>query len=385
MHALPKPAAEELQLSQRLRSHILHEIAVKEGWISFTRFMELALYTPGLGYYTGGANKFGEGGDFVTAPGISALFGRTLSQPLGALLQEIPGGILELGAGDAKLAIHILKELETRQGLLPPYYILEISGELQQRQQQAIERHIPHLAKQVQWLDKLPQHFKGAVLANEVFDALPTSLVYWGKETILERGVSASEDRFIWQDRPLTSAELYAIAQSIQVPSGYLSEINLRARSLMRTLASILEEGAVLILDYGFPQHEYYHPQRNCGTVMCHYRHYAHDDPFFLPGLQDITSHVDFTALAHEAVDAGLSVLGYATQAQFLLDCGILNLLEETPADNVSEYSPLAAQVQKLLSPAEMGELFKVLILKKGSVHALDYLASGNRSLGFGL
>lgn len=385
MHALPKPSPEELQLSQRLRRLILHEIAAKDDWISFARFMELALYLPGLGYYTGAANKFGEGGDFVTASGISAFFGRTLSQPLAALLQEIPGGILELGAGDANLAIHILKELETRHSLLPRYYILEISGELQQRQQQAIERHIPHLARQVQWLDKLPQHFRGVVLANEVFDALPTSLVYWDKETILERGVSVSEDRFIWQNRPPTSEELYAIAQTIHVPPGYLSEINLRARSLMRTLASILEEGAILILDYGFPQHEYYHPQRNRGTVMCHYRHYAHDDPFFLPGLQDITSHVDFTALANEATAGGLSLLSYLTQAQFLLGCGILNLLAETPAENVSEYSPLAAQVQKLLSPAEMGELFKVLVLKKGSVHALDYLESSNRSLGFRL
>jgi SAM-dependent MidA family methyltransferase len=326
----------------------------------------LALYAPGLGYYTAGARKFGEAGDFITAPELSTLFGRTLAKQLIEVMQASTPHILELGAGSGKLALDILTELEKRDALPESYSILEVSADLRQRQQALIQERLPHLASKVIWLDALPDHISGAVIGNEVLDALPVHLVYWSDGGILERGVSSNGDTFAWQDRIPENSALLDIANSLTVPDDYLSEISLAARGLIASLSERMEKGVMLFIDYGFGSAEYYHPQRSRGTLMCHYRHHSHDDPFYLLGLQDITSHVDFTAIAESAIDHGAHFLGYTSQAHFLINNGMADFLSEVSAADVRSYAPLSAQFQKLTSPAEMGELFKVIALGKG-------------------
>lgn len=333
-----------------------------DGWISFARYMELVLYEPGLGYYAGRARKFGAAGDFVTAPELGSLFGRTLARQLEALSIT---SVLELGAGSGALAQTLLGQQDL------DYTILETSTGLRERQQ-------ARLADRVRWLERLPERFRGVVIANEVVDALPAHAVAWRSEGILERGVAFS-DGLRWDERP-AQGELLEAAKAIDVPVPYESEIGLIARAWMRTLAERLEEGVILVIDYGFPRHEYYHPQRAGGTLMCHYRHQAHADPFARPGEQDVTAHVDFSALAEAAAAAGLEVLGYATQAQFLVNCGITEVLGEANLENALHYAPLAAQAQKLLSAAEMGELFKVLAVGKGVKQPLLGFARGDRA-----
>jgi SAM-dependent MidA family methyltransferase len=338
------------------------EIAAQHGWISFARYMELVLYEPGLGYYAGAAPKLGAHGDFVTAPELGSLFGRTLARQL----QALPGPILEFGAGSGALAATLLAQQERS------YRIVEISPQLQARQQ-------ARLGRRAQWLDGLPERIDGVVLANEVVDAIPVHAVAWRPQGIMERGVSLSGGHLVWQERPAEGPLLEA-ARSISIPSPYESEIGLVARAWMHELAGRLEEGVIFIIDYGFPRREYYHPQRATGTLMCHHRHRAHAEVFARPGEEDITAHVDFSALAEAAVDAGLEVLGYATQAQFLVNCGITEVLAEANVENALHYAPLAAEAQKLLSPAEMGELFKVLAVGRGVRAPLRGFVGGDRS-----
>lgn len=380
MSALPPPTPEALAHSARLRELILHDIEVQDGWIPFSRYMELALYAPGLGYYTAGAHKFGSAGDFVTAPEISPLFGRTLARQVAEIMQRSTPEVLELGAGSGRLACDMLLELERLQQLPERYAILEVSADLRQRQQALLQRHAPHLAPRVHWLEELPQRISGAVVGNEVLDALPVHLMHWGEEEILERGVGSKGGNFEWRERRTENARLLQIAQQISMPPGSISEISLVARGLVASLCRHLERGALLLIDYGFGEREYYHPQRTQGTLMCHYRHRAHDDPFFLTGLQDITAHVDFTAVAEAAVDHGAHLLGYTSQAHFLLNSGITVLLQETSPANLREYLPLSMQVQKLTSPAEMGELFKVIALGKGIEATLSGFEHGDLS-----
>src|SRR2546428_1216542 len=287
------------------RSGIVDQIAAAGGWISFARYMHLALHEPGLGYYASGARKFGPGGDFVTAPELGSLFGRTLARHLGDSER-----ILEIGAGRGALADVLSHDRE--------YLILETSAELAARQRERLGGRVRHI-------QRLPERFRGAVIANEVVDAMPVHIVHWTEGAIMERGVGSHLE---WADRAATG-ELLAAAQRIEVPAPYVSEIGLAARAWMRTLVESLEQGAIFVIDYGFPRHEYYHPQRSTGTLMCHYEHRAHADPFARPGEEDITSHVDFSALAEAAHDAGAEVLGYATQAQFLVNCGITEVLAE--------------------------------------------------------
>jgi len=362
---LPPPSAEAASHSARLTELIRSEIAAHGGWISFARYMELALYAPGLGYYTAGTHKFGEAGDFTTAPELSPLFGHTLARQAAEIMERSAPHILELGAGSGKLAADMLAELEKLDCLPDSYMILEVSADLRARQQAFLRERLPHLSDRVQWLDKLPEHFSGAILANEVLDALPVHLVHWHDGTISERGVAVSDNGFIWQDRAIDEEPLLQAARQINVPDDYVSEICLAARGLINSLASCLEQGVMLFIDYGFGAREYYHPQRSSGTLMCHYRHHAHGDPFYLPGLQDITAHVDFTAIAECGIDAGLELLGYTNQAFFLINCGITELLQDTSPENLRDYLPLSAQLQKLTSPAEMGDLFKVIVLGK--------------------
>ena len=339
------------------RSRIAAEIAAAGGWLSFERYMQLALHEPGIGYYASGARKFGARGDFVTAPELGSLYGRTLARELARFER-----ILELGAGSGALADVLTRELQCE------YWVLETSAELRQRQRGRLGDRVRHL-------ERLPEHFRGAVIANEVVDAMPVHMVHWTEAGIMERGVSA---QFSWSDRPAIGAVL-ASAQRITVRAPYVSEIGLAARAWMRTLAQSLEQGAIFVIDYGFPAHEYYHPQRASGTLMCHYQHRAHADPFARPGEEDITAHVDFSALAHAATEAGAQVLGYTTQAQFLVNCGITDVLGQANVENALHYAPLAAEAQRLLSPAEMGELFKVLAVGTADCPPLCGFSNGDR------
>ena len=380
MPTLPKPNPNALAHSNTLRKLIQDDIIAHEGWIAFERFMELALYAPGLGYYSGGAVKFGVAGDFITAPELSPLFGRALCNTIAPLIAESRGDILELGPGSGRLAIDILRELEAKNCLPGNYYMLEISAELQSRQQQVIQQALPHLTHRVQWLTQIPGEFSGVIVANEVFDALPAAIIHWKAPSIAERGVALHQGGFVWCDKNVRSAELLQVAQNLSPATAYVSEISLTASGLIRSLGHILKQGAILIVDYGFPKNEYYHPQRSQGTLMCHYRHRAHDDPFYLPGLQDMTVHVDFSALAQAGMEEGLTLLGYTSQAQFLINNGILDLLSTMSPENLDQYLPLAAQVKKLLSPAEMGELFKVLALGRGVAPSTPGFVNNDRS-----
>ena len=369
---LPLPEPAEQKYADCLKTMLNEQITRSDGWISFADYMESVLYTPEIGYYSGGATKFGVGGDFVTAPEISPLFGQTLARQAASILSAVDqGSILEFGAGSGKLAVDLLRALEELNQLPQYYYILDLSADLQQRQRAIIEQYIPHLAERVRWLSTLPEQFEGLILANEVLDAMPLHLVVWQDGNIAERGVFRSDHGLAWQDQPLINQELLEVARQLppaDQPShhAYVSEISLANRHFIRSLASLLQRGGILLIDYGFGQSEYYHPQRHQGTLMCHYRHHAHDDPFFLPGLQDITSHVDFSAIASTAIDSGLELVGYTTQAHFLINCGVTDLLARIPADQPGDYLPLVSQVQRLVSPAEMGELFKVMALSKG-------------------
>ena len=356
-------------------------IAQADGWLSFARFMELALYAPGLGYYAAGARKFGAEGDFVTAPEISSLFGQSLAVSIADVLRQTGGDVLELGPGSGKLAQDILLVLD-QMGVLPDRYcLLEVSADLRERQQQAVSTLPSHLAGRAKWLDALPRDFTGVIIANEVLDVIPVHLVKWQRGKWFERGVALEDNDFVWRDVPSMSAELAAELSARMAhiqraylndspPDGYLTEVAPAVAGLVTSLAQSLKQGAMLFIDYGFRGAEFYHESRITGTLMCHYRHFAHADPFVYPGLQDITAHVDFTAVAEAAIAAapGLELAGYTTQANFLLASGLTELLAKADPRDAARYLPLTNQVQRLVSPAEMGEFFKVIGFTRGNV-----------------
>lgn len=380
---LPEPSADALAASRALQHLIIDDIRRDAGWISFARYMELALYAPGLGYYSGGAAKLGKDGDFTTAPEITPLFGAALARVLDALMKQACPQILEFGAGSGKLARDILTELSHMNVPAPEYRIVELSGELRARQERTL-RDFPHIT----WLDRLPDAFSGVIICNEVLDAMPVNLVVRNSQGWRERGVALSEaGGFVWQDRPCDPALIAQIPDADALPEGYLTEVHPVATGFMQALGQLLRAGqgatgcggAALLIDYGFPAREYYLDQRAQGTLICHYRHHAHPDPFYLPGLQDITAHVDFTAIARAAAVSGLEILNYSSQAAFLLGAGIGDLLLRTPPADALQYLPQANAVQKLLSPAEMGELFKVLTVGLG-VRLPEQFARNDRS-----
>ena len=404
MISLPEPDAAASAASQALIARISDEIKNNQGWIGFDRFMAQALYTPGLGYYSGGSQKFGQTGDFVTAPEISPFFAQAIAGQVIEVFALSAPAMIEVGAGSGQFALDLLFELE-RSGALPDYYgILDLSGQLRARQQILFEEKAPSFLERIHWLDRLPETFRGLVFGNEVLDAMPAHLVHWqgGDEsgdrgdsddindiddnalTIFERGVAYESGAFVWQDRPATGRLLdraQHLADEFSFEAGFVSEINLNATDWVQTWAGILQQGALLLIDYGFPQHEFYHPQRNQGTLMCHYRHHAHGDPFFLPGLQDITTHVDFTAIVEAGYDAGLTLIGYANQGDFLLNNGIIGLLDCLPEKTGLAYLRQAQGVQKLILPTEMGELFKVMALGKGIGENLMGFSCGDKSV----
>lgn len=371
--ALPQPDAEAAAHSRRLAALIQAEIQAAGGHITFARYMELALYAPGLGYYSAGARKFGAQGDFVTAPELSPLFARCVARQCGQVLRILGGGdLLEVGAGSGKMAGDVLRELEVLQALPEHYYILELSADLRARQHATLVQAVPHLLTRVIWLDTLPARLRGVIVANELLDAMPVHRFIMDVSGPREVYVARHNDGFSWRGGPLSDAALTARIQAInaelhavgeELAPGYQSEINLAADGWVRSLAEVLEAGLILIIDYGFPRREYYHPQRSTGTLMCHYRHRAHADPLILLGLQDITAHVDFTAVAEAASAAGLTVAGYTTQASFLMACGLAEMSADVP--DTRQRLAIAQQIKTLTLPGEMGELFKVLALTR--------------------
>jgi SAM-dependent MidA family methyltransferase len=365
---LPPPAPEAASHSLRLAEKIAETIADEGDWVPFSRYMELALYAPGLGYYAAGARKFGEAGDYVTSPEISPMFAKCLGLQAAQVLGEVGGDILELGPGSGILAADLFDSLKETGRLPDRYLLLEVSPDLRERQRELIARRHPAELARFVWIDTLPQKFRGMVIANEVLDVVPCSMVHRTGGEILERGVIVSEAGFAWDDQPLPDGELRRRAAAV-IPPGdydYLTEINLAAEALVRTLAASMEAGLAIFIDYGFAEHEYYHAQRSMGTMRCHYRHRFHGDPFFMPGLQDITAHVDFTAMSRAAEQGGAEVLGYTTQAYFLISCGLAVLVSSgDPTMTLSKLKGTSA-VHRLIGPSEMGELFKVLGFGKG-------------------
>ena len=374
---LPAPTHEAEAHGARVQAHLHALIASasqsknssQQPSISFADFMRAALYAPGLGYYAAGATKLGASGDFVTAPEMSSFFGAALADVFAPMHAQ---GVLELGAGSGKLARDFLgASPETKR-----YSILDISADLRERQQAVLA------GRAVDWLDALPENIAGLVLANEVLDAVPCEIVRFRNDHYEQARICATNGVFEWAWRPLLTGSLQdAAKQRIPPIEGYTGEINLEAEALFATLAERLTDGVLCCIDYGFPRREYYVPDRGAGTLACHYQHRVHFDPLTLVGLQDITAHVDFTALAEAAVDGGASVICYATQAQFLLRAGLLQRFENTAFSSDVERVKALGAIQKLLSPTEMGELFKVLIVGNGSaIDALAHLADIDQS-----
>jgi SAM-dependent MidA family methyltransferase len=377
---LPPPPPEALAVSAALTKAIRAEIQAHAAWLPFEGFMDLALYAPGLGYYSAGSAKFGEAGDFVTAPELSPLFGRCMARQLGALLRDGFDRVLEIGGGSGALAAHILQAL-AGSGVLPKRYsILEVSAELRERQRAHLAATVPELLDRLEWIDALPSSARALVIGNEVLDAIPTHIVRMRDGVVEELGVAIGADGSFERAYRPAEGELLVAAKALQLPDGFETELNLRSRAFVKSLGAALESGVALLVDYGYSASEYYHPQRSRGTLMCHYRHRAHEDPLILPGLQDITAHVDFTAQADAALEGGMEVLGYTTQADFLVNCGIADVLAEADAADLRAYAPLAGEAQKLLSPSQMGERFKVLALGKNVSGPLMGFVRGDRT-----
>ena len=378
---LPEPDDAAKASSLALSSRIADEIEANGGWLSFARYMDLALHCPGLGYYGGGSRKFGtsdEGGDFVTAPEITPLFGQALAAQVAQVMAGSQPVILEIGAGSGRLAADLLATLHSRGEAPAHYLVLELSGELRARQHDTLAAAVPALLDRVTWLDALPERFSGCVLGNELLDAMPIHAVAWRDDGLKERGVTLDRGRFAWAERPAADF-LAAAAAEIPTQAPYIGEIGLVASGWTAGWGERLAKGALLLIDYGLPRHEYYHPGRNGGTVRCHYRHRSHDDPFWWPGLSDITSHVDFTAIAEAGHGAGLDVLGYTSQASFLINCGLGDLLAARREESDASALRAASATQMLISPNEMGELFKVIALGRGIATPLLGFARGDR------
>lgn len=365
MTALPEPDAGACASSARLQSQIREEI-IAQGPMTFAQYMKLALYAPELGYYRCGAQKFGKYGDFITAPELSPLFSQCIARQCQQVLADLGGGdILEFGAGSGVMARTILQTLAKKSALPHHYYILELSAELRHRQQMELQTHLPDLCHKIIWLDRFPtEKLRGIILANEVLDAMPVHR-FGFLQGFQEYYVTLKEEQLGWHlGAPSSLLLLHHLCElDTEFPDGYSSEINLWIPGWVASVAGILENGVILLTDYGMTRREYYHFDRGCGTLLCHYRHRAHANPFWWPGLQDITAQVDFTAVAIAAEACGLSVEGYTHQAAFLLNCGITDFVAH--AATQQEQMTLSRQIRQLTLPGEMGEAFKAMALSK--------------------
>lgn len=365
---IPPLSPDELAHNQALTQHIAQHIHAQGGAISFAAFMQLALYAPQLGYYTGGAHKIGAAGDFITAPTLSPLFAQTLAVQLADLLPQTAGNVYEFGAGTGALAADLLNALS---GSLKNYYIIELSAELAQRQRDHIQQHAPEFAHRVVWLNTLPEHFDGIILGNEVLDAMPVERIRHTSQGEWQRAFVAVENQeFSWQFNLLDDETLFQAATQYYPPAlphtDYTSELHLAQHAFVRTLAEKLTRGAMIWIDYGFDAAQYYHPQRTDGTLIGHHRHHSIHDPFFRVGLTDLTAHVNFSDIAEAGVTSGLDLIGYTTQANFLFNLGLLDLLAtQFPQTDTPAYIQAAHAVQQLTAQHEMGELFKVIAFGK--------------------
>jgi SAM-dependent MidA family methyltransferase len=368
----PALEADEAAHGAELAARIRAEIESAGGWISFARYMEMALYEPGLGYYSAGARKFGAAGDFITAPEVAPVFSRCLAAQCAEVLAALGGGdVLEFGAGSGAMATAMLAELEALGRLPGRYRILDVSADLRERQRATIEGAVPQLLERVEWLDRWPAPFTGVVVANEVLDAMPVERFAWRGGVVETLGVSSGGDAFQWAAVPAPGAlrdrvELIQSEIGADWPDGYVSEVNLGLEPWLAAAAATLERGVMFFVDYGLPRRELYSPERSSGTLLCHFRHRFHDDPFVRVGLQDVTAWVDFTAVAEAAQRAGLDVAGYTTQAHFLIGNGLSRHLADVSNVDLVQRVNLSRQVMLLTLPGEMGERFKAIALAKG-------------------
>ena len=365
----PKPDDIAQQHSEQLLSFIYAEIERAGGKISFADYMHLCLYAPSLGYYSAGSQKLGKHGDFTTAPEISSLFSRTFAHHIKDVLVQIKQpSILEFGAGSGKMAADILIELAAIKQLPEKYYIIEVSADLQERQRETLSKLVPDFIMHVVWLDHFPSDFIGVVLANEVCDAMPVHILHFKQNEVVERYIERNNSGLCWCEDTLSQPALTAHTTEIQTLIGdsedYITEVNLATEAWLTSIADNMQQGAIFICDYGYPKADYYHPQRNEGTLMCYYRHQGHADPLIFQGLQDITAHVDFTLLAQTAIDNNLDVAGFQSQADFLLAGGIAALADVQYLDDFAMLQQ-ASEIKQLTLPSAMGENFKVITLTK--------------------
>ena len=391
---LANPDSAALEHSQKVEQFITDKIHESGGAIPFSEYMEHVLYAPGLGYYSAGCIKFGEQGDFITAPEISSLFSRCIARAIAPVLTQLSStAILEVGAGSGKMAADILNELTELEFDVDRYYILERSAELRERQQQTIANIAPTLLDKVYWLDTLPTSFSGVVVANELLDAMPVQRFKKQNKSVVELYVAIQDSQFIWQEIESLNSRLESRVFKIEkdlgseFSDGYQSEVNFAAEDWLASINDILEKGYILLLDYGYPEKEYYHEQRSQGTLNCFYQHGRHENPFLYPGLQDITAHIDFSNLADTVLNLrtnsgsnsgsnlgiatipGLRLNGYTTQAQFLMASGLMDMMQDSvnnTENNVKQQLMVSQEIKKLTMPYEMGENVKVIGFEKG-------------------
>jgi SAM-dependent MidA family methyltransferase len=363
---------DDAEHSTRMRNLLASEINAAGGWLGFERFMDLALYAPGLGYYSGGAQKLGEGGDFTTAPEVSRLFGACLARQCAEVLRKLgSGSVLEIGAGSGRLAADLLARLETLSQLPDDYWILEVSADLRRRQREHLEKRLPHLLARVHWLDRPPDEaFDGVILANEVLDALPVARFRWHSNAVEELGVEIRGREFTWAPRPASAAMVRICRELSEVAGpwddGYVSEYCPRLGAWTHAVTRSLRRGAVFWLDYGLPRAQYYLPERHGGTLICHFRHRLSDDPFANLGLQDISAWVDFTRVAEASRESGFELAGFTTQAHFLAGLQIDQEMRLAAGADENRFARLANQARQLMMPGEMGERFKAMAWLRG-------------------
>lgn len=372
VESLPEPDEAAKKRSRDLCSCISEACEQQGGSIAFSAFMHMALYQPGLGYYSGGLQKFGATGDFITAPEVSSMFSQCLARQAAQIFNEMEqADMLEFGAGSGIMAADILLEMERLHALPGNYYIVELSAELRERQKRTVMDKAPHLIEKLQWLDALPQQaIQGVIVANEVLDAMPVECFRVNDGAVEQMRIVAEDEHLKAGYAEADEAMLEQVRTIEQrrektFEDGYCSEFNPAVKAWLASLYAVLDRGLVLLVDYGYPVQEYYLDERSSGTLVCHYQHRAHADPLWYPGLQDITAFVDFSAVAYAAVDVGFDVSGYTSQAMFLMGCGLAELHQSVVSDEPRQQLLLAQQIKTLTLPSEMGERFKAIALSK--------------------